>query len=261
MVPLRIEEASLNAWPALQQILFDGWVLRFARGYTKRANSVNPLFGSRLDLEYKVEVCEKLYQEKDLPTIFRLMPFAQPPGLDSVLEGRRYRVVDPTLVLYLDLQGPGLPDPDLPPRLAVRSEGLDEWLEAFCRLRGSPLARQQTHREMLEAIASRRILASLADEGRVVACALGVLEHDHFGLFDLITAPGERNKGYGRLLVSRMLRWARERGGEHAYLQVMRTNAPARHLYARLGFRKAYSYWYRVAEAQGDAADRGPAGA
>ena len=38
-----IEELSLNALPCLQQILDDGWVLRLAEGYTKRANSVTPL--------------------------------------------------------------------------------------------------------------------------------------------------------------------------------------------------------------------------
>jgi hypothetical protein len=31
----RLEEAAMNAWPALQQALCHGWVLRFANGYTK----------------------------------------------------------------------------------------------------------------------------------------------------------------------------------------------------------------------------------
>ena len=39
-----IEELSMNAWPSLQTLLLDGWVLRFAAGYTRRANAVCPLF-------------------------------------------------------------------------------------------------------------------------------------------------------------------------------------------------------------------------
>jgi len=35
MLSKRIEEASLNAWPALQHLLFDGWILRFSKGYTR----------------------------------------------------------------------------------------------------------------------------------------------------------------------------------------------------------------------------------
>ena len=52
----RVEEAALNAWPALQQILYDGWILRFSQGYTKRANSVNPIFQSSIDLETKINI-------------------------------------------------------------------------------------------------------------------------------------------------------------------------------------------------------------
>ena len=38
-----LEELSMNALPALQTMLYGGWVLRFANGYTRRANSINPI--------------------------------------------------------------------------------------------------------------------------------------------------------------------------------------------------------------------------
>ncbi len=108
------------------------------------------------------------------------------------------------------------------------------------------MARHQAHKEILQAIPSGRLLAVLTDSSQIVACGLGVLEHDYFGLFDLVTDSQERNKGYGAKLVFCMLRWAQEHGAAHVYLQVMSSNTPARHLYAKLGFQDVYQYWYRV---------------
>jgi GNAT superfamily N-acetyltransferase len=87
---------------------------------------------------------------------------------------------------------------------------------------------------------------SLVDAGQAVACGLGVLEKDYFGLFDLVTDPSRRNRGYGTALVAGLLAWAQAKGTQHAYLQVMESNGPARQLYARFGFHEAYPYWYRV---------------
>jgi GNAT superfamily N-acetyltransferase len=246
MLPRHIEEVSLNAWPALQQILFDGWVLRFARGYTKRANSVNPLYASSLDTQEKVDVCENLYRERCLPPVFRLTPFSSPPDLDQVLESRGYRKADPTFVLFLDLRGQAT----WPlPLCELRAEGLDAWMDIFCRFSETLVEKHQTHKEMLAAISSQRLLASLvADSGRPAACGLGVLEDRYFGLFDLVTDPQHRNKGYGTQLVSGLLRWAQGHGAWHAYLQVMSLNKPARRLYAKFGFKEAYHYWYRIAD-------------
>jgi GNAT superfamily N-acetyltransferase len=239
----RIEEASLNAWPALQQLLYDGWILRFSQGYTKRANSINPLFESRLPVEEKVAACEEHYARRGLAAVFRLTPFCSPPQLDEVLEGCGYRRLDPTLVLQRALPPPG-PAPCGP--LEVRRLPPDEWMETFCRLTGAAPEGRAVHRAILAAIPSPRLPAALVDGGRVVACGLGVLEDEYFGLFDLVTQPEYRRRGYGTALVAGMLRWAAEQGGRLAYLQVLRANEPARRLYDRLGFGEGYEYWYRV---------------
>jgi GNAT superfamily N-acetyltransferase len=225
-------------------MLFDGWILRFAKGYTKRANSVNPLYGSTLDVIEKVDICEELYAAKGLPTVFRLTPFSSPADLDQVLENRDYRKADPTFVLHLYVkdhrvrQGPA----------EFRAVGLGDWLELFCQLSEAPVEKHQTHREILEAIPSPRLLATLVDSGMPVACGLGVLEDRSFGLFDLITGPQQRNKGYGTQLLSGMLSWAQEHGAQSAFLQVMGVNKAAGHLYAKFGFEEAYQYWYRISE-------------
>ena len=60
----RVEEASLNSWPAPRQVLLDGWVLRFAGGYTRRANSATPLDpgqDSPAALSARIAAYEKLY--------------------------------------------------------------------------------------------------------------------------------------------------------------------------------------------------------
>ena len=99
----------------------------------------------------------------------------------------------------------------------------------------------------LEKAGGTDYLASLVDAGgRGVACGLGVLEGEAVGLFDLITDPAERKKGYGTRLLAGILRWSRENGACHAYLQVMEVNVVARKLYAKFGFQEVYRYWYRV---------------
>jgi GNAT superfamily N-acetyltransferase len=243
MLERRIETASLNAWPALRQERVGGWILRFANGYTKRANSVNPLDPSAGDLEAAVAACERIYREQGLPPVFRLTePFA-PPGLDELLERRGYRRADPTRVLRLDLRerpaGAGS-------SAELREETLDGWLPAHAALLGMPPETRAKHRAILEAILPRRLFAVRMEDGEAAACGLGVLEGDLFGLFDLVTAPGRRGRGHGTALAAGMLEWAQGRGAAHAYLQVVEANAPARRLYEKLGFAEVYRYWYRV---------------
>lgn len=241
----RLDEAQLNAWPALQQMVYDGWLLRFGKGYTKRANSVNPLYPPvqrpLLDLDTRIAACESIYAARDLPLIFRITPLA-PPDLDDRLVARGCQKISPTLVQTRDLGEP------LPPVPAgdVRHEALDAWIEIFCRISGQPVALHQTHKTILSLIPTPCFLAVLVDGDTAVACGVAVLERDVVGVFDLVTAPEHRGKGYGTTLITRLLAWGREQGAARAYLGVEQDNAPARHVYeSKLGFETRYTYWYR----------------
>jgi len=239
----RLEELALNAWPAERQQLLDGWLLRCSGGYTKRANSVTPLYDSALDPEAKIAACEQFYARQQLPCTFRLPSFG-PPELDRLLEGRGYRRIDPTLVLTRELDAASATAPS---DADIRVAPLECWLEAYSALDGASPAQRSVHRAILERIAAEPIHLLLHHKGVTVACGMGVLDGERFGLFDIVVAAERRGQGFGRRIVRALLSWAAGRGAREAYLQVVAANAPARRLYGGLGFAERYHYWYRQA--------------
>ncbi len=224
-------------------MLYDGWVIRFANGYTKRANSVNPLYSSNINLGEKLPFCEGLYREKNLPTVFKLTPAVNPHDLDDWLDKRGYQKDSPTSVQTVDLEGRDLQilsTAELQERLS------DDWLGNFCVMSAISEAHRETLREILNNIIPRHCFVSLTSKGRVVACGLGVLQSGYIGLFDIVTDPDFRRCGYGQQVVTSILAWGKEHQAKIAYLQVMLNNPPARQLYTKLGFREQYQYWYRI---------------
>lgn len=89
----------------MDNIINNGWIIRFAKGYTKRANSVNPIYYSSYDLNQKIEECEKLYSDIDLRPTFKIAPFVKPGNSDDILKERAYSLIDYTSVQILELDG------------------------------------------------------------------------------------------------------------------------------------------------------------
>lgn len=241
----RIEEASFNAWPALNVLLYDGWLLRFANGYTKRANSVNGLYQGSLQTEMKIDYCEAVYRQQHLRPIFRLTPLISPDDLDHHLQAWDYKHIDHTSVQLLDLR-------EIEPAHSERAMilpsrgGIDSWLGSFHEL--NPQRRDaDTHRQMLHKIVCMKCLMVLIVDDEIVACGLGIADGDYLGLFDIVTAVEHRRKGYGMELTTSLLAWGLAMNTRYAYLQVMTNNVSANYLYCRLGFQEIYRYWYRVA--------------
>jgi RimJ/RimL family protein N-acetyltransferase len=238
-----IEELSLNAWASLQTVLYDGWIIRFANGYTKRANSVNPLYPSNIDLADKLQFCENLYRERNLPVVFKITPSVYPNNLDNVLNESKYQKDSPTSVQTVDLETINF---QLSSETDIQENLSSEWLENFCKMSSVSEIQKEVLQKILLNIVPSHCFVSIKSSGRIVACGLGVLQSGHIGLFDIVTDKGFRNQGYGSKIVKSILTWGKYRGAKNAYLQVMLNNASALYLYSKIGFTERYQYWYRI---------------
>jgi N-acetylglutamate synthase len=238
-----IEEISMNAWPAAQTVLLDGWVLRFSGGYTRRANCVTALYPGREDAVSKIRACEALYQAQNLPVVFKLPGRQESAELDQILAGEGYAAEAETCVQALNLRqwAPGRTDD-----ICLENTLTDAWHAAFCRFSGMAENNQLAHRQIISAIQPQTGFAWAHSAGQVAACGLGVIQSGYLGVFDIVTGAEFRRLGCGEKIMRGLLSWAKAQGAHTAYLQVMLNNPPALALYAKLGFRELYQYWYRV---------------
>ncbi len=239
----QIEEASMNAWPALQTVVYDGWILRFTNGYTRRANSINPLYPSKINLTSKIEYCQRLYDQKNLPTIFKITERVYPRNLDSVLEKAGYRMEAETSVQTVDLRRIKIPK-DVVVSICQHIDAT--WIEHFIRLSKTDTRHAVTIRSMFESVVIRACFAGITDDNRIIACGMGALERDMLWLFDIVVDEHHRGKGLATKLIYGIFYWAKNNSAQLAYLQVMLDNESALSLYQRIGFKEVYRYWYRV---------------
>ena len=236
-----IEELSFNAHPALNVVFYDGWHLRFAGGYTKRANSVNMLYPSRIPTAEKIDFCESLYAKQSLPTVFKITPLSI--SIDNILARRGYSVVSTTNLMVMDI-------PESFPsdfNISAVSEGIHaEWQNDYFRLNQTKSRAIPAAKRIQGNIVHHALTARLSDKNEVVACGLCVIEQSYAGLYDIVVSPQCRRKGYGQDICTSLLNHAIEYGVQKAYLQVVADNEGAIALYKKMGFADMYRYWYRV---------------
>jgi ribosomal protein S18 acetylase RimI-like enzyme len=237
----RLEELAFRGWPALESRDVAGWRLRFAGGYTKRANSINALGQDAETDPATIQELEAAYRARGQPPIWRLSALA-PPAIAEVLAAPFYRTIERSLLQVGPLGGGFAVDPDV----QIHPQPTPAWLEAFSA--HSPV--QPQHRD-----AMRRLLAAIAPpvgfalveaEGRPMAMAIGVVQGDHMGLFDVLVMPHARRRGLARRVTESLYAWAGRHGARFAYLQVVATNQAAMALYGAQGFRTVYEYEYRL---------------
>jgi GNAT superfamily N-acetyltransferase len=238
----RVEEVGLNALQTQRQLFYDGWLLRVSPGKARRARSVNAYFGSTLPLARKIDYCERLYEQRDLPVLFRITPFLQPPELEAALAARGYEAFDTTLVQLTRLERP--PETPGASNFVVTAPPADVFADAVALLQGSSAQQRDAYFERLKEspLNTRASLAHI--DGKPVGVGTVMLEEGLAGVFSMATAPDMRARGVATAILASLLTWAWEHGAAHAYLQVDGDNHRALGVYRKFGFTTAYTYHY-----------------
>jgi GNAT superfamily N-acetyltransferase len=237
----RLEELAFAGWPALESRDVRGWRLRFSGGYTKRANSINALDQNAQTDSGTVDALEAAYRKRGQPPIWRLSPLA-PAAIAGVLAVRSYRTIERSLVQVCPLASTFAPAPEV----RIHTRATDSWIEAFAAHSPVRPEHRATMRRMLMAIAAPVGFAFVEAAGRPMAMAIGAVNGNHMGLFDVLVMPHARRRGLARKVTESLYAWAWHHGARYAYLQVVATNAAAMPLYEAQGFRTVYAYEYRV---------------
>lgn len=248
----RVEDASLNASAPPEQRWLDGWLLRLSPGKAKRARCIQPLAEGLLPLEHKLELAARAFADAGLPLIARITPFSQPADIGQKLDARGWRRFDDTRVMVASLN-PESPAASkaLPAECRIQRLDATDFAAAVGALRDSPPSQIRAHAARLQASPVRyQAWALMADgESAPRCCGQIATEFDLIGIYDVFTAPAQRDQGLARALCTHMLQQAAAAGALSAYLQVDADNGAARSVYRRLGFRDAYGYHYRTSEA------------
>jgi ribosomal protein S18 acetylase RimI-like enzyme len=236
-----LESRLVNAWPSFSYELFDGWLLRLAKGYSKRANSGSPLMqGARLDDQLLDHMKAQFIAANVRPT-FRLTGL-EAPETDAILERAGFIEIEPTIVLTAPVGSECEADEEV----VIEPHISKGWAKEAARAYGATRADDATLFEIISRIRQATGFATLSLDQKPVAWGLGVYERGYVGLYDIVVAPDLRGIGLGRRVVSSLMAWGCQQGASHAYLQVLESNEVARALYADIGFTTAYRYRHRV---------------
>ncbi|AYF31767.1 GNAT family N-acetyltransferase [Micromonospora tulbaghiae] len=251
-----LELAADEAWLAPVRGRLGDWRLRWADGWTGRANSALPVGDPDRPLPAALDAVQRWYAERGGPALVNTpLPLAAPVGAE--LDARGWTSRPPVLVQTVPLRtltaSPAAPlSATAPPAADVPPVGLadapaDDWLAiAAGRKGGLPDAARQ----VLTGTPRVRF-AELREDGRLLAVGRGTVTGGGrwLGVSLLETVPQARRRGLAAAVVRALAGWGAAEGASHAFLQVEQSNTGAVALYRGLGFTTHHTYLTRVAPA------------
>jgi N-acetylglutamate synthase len=238
----RLEALYTAAWPPLRQETIGDWLLKFAPGVSRRANSANPLRPQLRDVDATIAECERRYRAAGMPALFRILSILSPEA-GTRLDRLGYRPEGETVNLDARI------DDAVAKRdaaVTILSRPSAEWLAAMTAAQGYTGDKSDTYRRIVGAIAIPAAFVALRHDDEMAALAYGAMDNGIMCLESVITDARYRGRGLAHRALAALIDWAAQRGAQAVCLQVEATNERGRRLYHSLGLRQElYRYDYR----------------
>ena len=233
------EERLVNVWPAVSTMLMDGWAVRFANGYSSRANSASPVVLGAAMPDKLIDCVESLYTKAGLLPTFRITPLAAMDVEPRLLQ-RGYHIKDEALTMTACLSN--METAPVDPRVLLEGTPSSAWLSGVsCRQEPS----KQSADHLLAIVGQLRVSSVFATTqvlDKDIGFGMAAIDRDWAEISSVLLDAAHRGQGFGRVTVNALLQWASARNASHAFLQVSAQNSVARGLYRRLGFKELCGY-------------------
>ncbi|MBF0450738.1 MAG: GNAT family N-acetyltransferase [Candidatus Magnetomorum sp.] len=234
-------KSAIHMWPARQQVMFDGWIIRFLYPYAYRFNCIYPLEKGQMDIHKKISKCEQLYLKHGYEFVFQILP--QSFKLDHILQKSGYEKCKKTSWMSISLKQFHHISEETSTHCFIQPS--NEWLASRRQIAGYTEKEARIYKVFHHAITQKKYPFVLQMDHVPVACGLGIQVGSYLGIFDVRTKVEFQRQGYARSLVQAIISHAQKKGVSHVQLHVDIPNTAAINLYQQLGFRRICDYWFR----------------
>jgi ribosomal protein S18 acetylase RimI-like enzyme len=245
----KFQEYLMNAWPAEHYYFLNGWILRFTKGVTYRANSVIPInyTGDIKHIKTDIKLVETAYKKFNLPTIFTMPDFYEPEELDGILRKRGYIEHDRTNALLMPVSKLDLREINNDFNYGFYMDREDD----FSSLLSKYTKRDEYQQKIIKEITDRIVVPNKCfviakKNGYPIGTLMGVFNpYGYIYIADVFVVPELRRRKIASSMLKYAIKvWAKINRAKYIWLQVEIENSSAMKLYENLGMTKVYSYYY-----------------
>ncbi|SDK93201.1 GNAT family N-acetyltransferase [Streptomyces indicus] len=240
-----LARVAARSWQPVESGTLGGWELRFADGFTRRANSVLALGDPGMPLDEALPRVRQWYAERGLHADIQTATGAEGTQelLCAALEEHGWAPHTPAQVWTGALAPVGDLDADAS-RVHLARSCDEEWLSRYQRFgQGSPAVLKVLHN------GPSVWFASVPAEGGGAPAAIGrcVVDGRWAGFMAVEVDPAYRRQGLATAVMTALARQALDEGASAAWLQVESGNTAALAMYERMGFAPHHHYHFHRA--------------